>query len=123
MNQQCPHSDRESIVNAMSRIGWNNTHETKKVLLFEKDGLPIYFNGQDNHSVDLVFHPVIVGSNFKLFRESNVEASDRFMSNYNRLPQKPSPGQPLNFFGVGCKFSDVSSAAEFVRNLEIPVLK
>lgn len=122
MNEQCPHAERENVISAMTKVGWNNSHETKKVLLFEKSSFPIYFNGQDNGKIDLVFHPVLVGSNFEQFRDLGSDASDRFMSNYRLLPQKPSPGQPLNYFGVGCKFPDVASAVDFVRNLQIPVL-
>jgi hypothetical protein len=122
VNEQCPHAERDNVISAMKRIGWENTHETKKVLLFEKDGFPIYFNGQDNGRIDFVFHPVLVGSNFEDFRDFD-GASDRFMSNYRLLPQKPSPGQPLNYFGIGCKFPNVSSATAFISNLQIPVLK
>jgi hypothetical protein len=104
----------------MAAIGWQNTHETKKILLFEKAGVPTYFNGQDNSNIDLVFHPVMVGSNFLAFRD-HANASDRFMSNYIKLPQKPSPGQPLNHFGIGCKFSSIEQATAFLTGLQIPV--
>ncbi|KDA04156.1 hypothetical protein [Hyphomonas oceanitis] len=122
MNEPCAHTARDEIILAMESAGWMNNHETKKVLLFQKDGTSIYFNGQDHSHIDLVFHPVIVGSNFREFQSLENAPSDRFMSNYRELPQKPSPGQPLNYFGVGCKFDGIEEALSFVKNLNIPVI-
>jgi hypothetical protein len=122
MNEQCPHAQRASVIEAMSKVGWKLSHETKKALLFKKQGLRIYFNGEDNSHVDLIFDPVIAGSNFDEFHSSSAKLHERFSSNFREFPQKKSPGQPLNYFGVGCKFSDLSAAMTFVQRIDLPVV-